>query len=73
MMLEDNDKNARSVGVAKVLAHRKQVAATKVQITMTIPCTEQHQFDSLVRCTNSELGSRAASSMFLPNLNSKKV
>ena len=26
MMLEDDNKNVRSVGVAKVLAHRKQAA-----------------------------------------------
>ena len=26
MMLEDDNKNVRSVGVAKVLAHRKRVA-----------------------------------------------
>ena len=34
-MLRDDNENVRNVGAAKVLAHRKQVAVTKVQITMT--------------------------------------
>ena len=39
-MLGDGSENVRNVGVAKVLAHRKQVAVTKVQMTMTAHCSE---------------------------------
>ena len=57
MIKKGNNENIRSVGEAKVLAHRKQVTIPKVQIMMTATYTEQ-QFNSFVRCTNSGLGSK---------------
>ena len=48
VMLGDDNENVRNVGAAIVLAHRKQVAVKKVQMTMTAPCTDS-SLNSLVR------------------------
>ena len=53
-MVGDDEESARNMGVAKVLLLRKQVAEESANNDDWAPCTEQ-QFDSLVRCTNSEL------------------
>ena len=56
-MLGNYNKNVKNVGVAKMLARRKPVAEESANNDECPPSTEQ-QFDSLVRLTIAELGSK---------------